>query len=276
MIIDTHTHFYDPSRPQGVPWPPADSALLYRTVLPEHHLALARPEGVIGTVVVEASAWVEDNEWILDLAAGDPWIVGLVGHLDPCQPEFGNQVARFAARPLFKGIRVGGRYFADIDKDGFLKDMETLLAHGLELDVLLGADQLDGVAKLARRLPELRVVINHVAHVPIDGRAPESRWTEAMARVAEHQRVYCKVSALVEMSQVQPAPEDPGFYAPTLDALWQVFGEDRLVFGSNWPVSDRAGQYGTVIDIVRTYFEARGAEAAAKYWYRNAAAAYGL
>lgn len=276
MIIDTHTHFYDPSRPQGVPWPPADSELLYRTVLPEHHRSLAEPEGVTGTVAVEASAWLEDNQWILDLAAGDPWIVGLVGHLDPCQPEFAGQVARFSANPLFKGIRVGGGCFADVDKGGFMGDMETLRAHGLMLDVLVGAAQLDGVAELARRLPDLRVVINHVAHVPIDGRRPDSRWADAMARVAENQQVYCKVSALVEMSTEQPAPEDPGFYAPTLDVLWQIFGDDRLVYGSNWPVSDRAGQYRTVIGIVRTFFEAKGAEAAAKYWHRNAAAAYGL
>ena len=78
MIIDTHTHFYDPTRPQGVPWPGPDEELLYRRVLPEDHRALAAPEGVTGTVVVEASAWLEDNQWILDLAAQTPWIVGLV------------------------------------------------------------------------------------------------------------------------------------------------------------------------------------------------------
>ena len=77
MIIDTHTHFYDPYRPEGVPWPPRDDALLYRRVLPEDYKAVAVPEGVTGTVVVEASEWVEDNGWILDLAATEPlyrWI----------------------------------------------------------------------------------------------------------------------------------------------------------------------------------------------------------
>lgn len=276
MIIDTHTHFYDPTRPQGVPWPPPDSDLLYRPVLPEHHRALAEPEGVTGTVVVEASSWLEDNQWILDMAAGDPWILGLVGHLDPCQPEFAAQVSRFAANPLFKGIRVGGGPFSNIEEGGFLGDMETLLIHDLQLDVLLNAGQLDGVAQLASRMPEMRIVINHVAHVPIDGQTPDAAWSEAMSRVAEHPRVYCKVSALVEMSQVQPAPTDPGFYAPTLDALWETFGEDRLVYGSNWPVSDRAAQYGTVIGVVRSYFEAKGPEAAAKYWHQNATTAYGL
>ncbi|MFH1572212.1 MAG: amidohydrolase family protein [Gemmatimonadota bacterium] len=276
MIIDTHTHFYDPARPQGVPWPPPASGLLYRTVLPEHHRALAAPEGVTGTVVVEASAWVEDNQWILDLATDDPWIVGLVGHVDPGTPDFAAQLRRFAAHRLFKGIRVGASPFADLEGHGFLRDMETLADLGLELDVLLGAEQLSGVGQLAHRLPELRIVINHVAHVAIDGGPPDPRWVEAMEGVAEHPQVYCKVSALVELSRVQPAPTDPGYYQPTLDALWRIFGEERLVYGSNWPVSDRAGQYQTVAAVARAYFESKGERAAARFWWRNAERAYAL
>src|SRR5882757_7999637 len=80
-VIDTHTHFYDPTRAQGVPWPPREDKLLYRTVLPRDYRALPVPRSVTGTVVVEASPWVEDNQWVLDLAAHDPFIVGLVGGL---------------------------------------------------------------------------------------------------------------------------------------------------------------------------------------------------
>src|SRR5438552_3423504 len=72
-IIDTHTHFYDPARPQGVPWPTKSDTLLYRTVLPHHFQALTQRLGVTGTVVVEASPWLEDNQWILDLAKDYPF-----------------------------------------------------------------------------------------------------------------------------------------------------------------------------------------------------------
>src|ERR1041385_4920670 len=105
MIIDTHTHFYDPTRPQGVPWPEPTDELLYRRVLPEDYKALAVPEGVTGTVVVEASQWVEDNDWILGLAAEEPFIVGFVGNLQPGAEGFGENLDRFAANPLFRGIR---------------------------------------------------------------------------------------------------------------------------------------------------------------------------
>ena len=144
MIIDTHTHFYDPSRPQGVPWPTPDNPLLYRTVLPEHCKALALPAGVTGTVVVEASSWLEDNQWILDLAAQDGFLVGLVGHIDPNRPEFAAELERFAANPLFRGIRCGGRAFADITQGLFLADMALLAAKNLALDVLLRHEQFDG------------------------------------------------------------------------------------------------------------------------------------
>src|SRR5262245_1657434 len=81
--IDAHTHFYDPTRPEGIPWPSKTDKLLYRKVLPEHFLAVARPCGVVGTVVVEASSRVEDNQWLLDLAVKEPFVVGVVGRLTP-------------------------------------------------------------------------------------------------------------------------------------------------------------------------------------------------
>src|SRR5262245_18853787 len=79
-LIDTHTHFYDPGRPQGVPWPSKDDKLLYRPVFPKDYLALPVPRPVTGTVVVEASPWLEDNQWVLDLAVREPFIVGFVGN----------------------------------------------------------------------------------------------------------------------------------------------------------------------------------------------------
>ena len=276
MIIDTHTHFYDPRRPEGIPWPPDSNELLYRPVLPEHHRKLSEAEGVTGTVVVEASAWLEDNQWILDLAAADPWIVGLVGHVDPGREEFGRDIERFSANELFRGIRVGGGCFADIDKGSFMADMALLAKKGLQLDVLMNLDHWDGLMALAKRVPELPIVINHIALVPVDGNPPDPHWVECMNRAGEFSQVYMKGSGLVETTPDKPAPTDPAYYVPTLDAIWEAFGEDRIVYGSNWPVSDAYADYATVIAVVRSYFEAKGEEAAEKYWWRNAKKAYGF
>ena len=84
MIVDTHVHFIDPTRPQGAPYPdPQEESRLYRTVLPLHFKGITAPLGVTGVVVVEASHWVEDNQWILDMAAGraaDRRLLGQPGH----------------------------------------------------------------------------------------------------------------------------------------------------------------------------------------------------
>jgi len=275
MIIDTHTHFYDPFRPQGVPWPPKENKLLYRTVLPEHLKRLAEPEGVVGTVVVEASRWLEDNQWILDLAQNDPFIVGFVSGVVPNQPTFASELARFAANPLFRGIRVGGGLLADVEQGTFLADMALLAKRDLSLDVLVNDPaHFSGLSELARQLPDLRIVVNHIGNMPIDGGVLSPQWTERYQAAASHPNIFMKVSGLLENSIHRPAPTDVDFYRPLLDCLWDTFGEERLLYGSNWPVCEQAGSYAGCVAIVRSYFGEKGEEASANYFWRNAKAVY--
>ena len=275
MIIDTHVHFYDPSRPQGVPYPSPDDELLYRTVLPEHYKKLAVPEGVTGLVIVEASEWVEDNQWVLDLAADDPFIVGVVGNLDPRSSEFAQNLERFSANELFRGIRARGLDPGDFATSAVLNAAEHLAENDLELDVHLGYRDYGELFGFVDRVPELRIVLNHIGNgSPIDGEEANPRWAEAMQRVAEYPQVYCKVSAVIEMSAVKPAPVDVDFYGPTLDLLWEAFGEDRLVYGSNWPPVEAAGTFSAAHGVAKAYFEAKGNEVAEKFFWRNSKAAY--
>jgi len=275
MIIDTHTHFYDPFRPEGVPWPPKENKLLYRTVLPEHLKPLAEPAGVTGTVVVEASRWLEDNQWILDLARNDPFIVGFVSGVVPNQPTFAAEIARFAAIPLFRGIRVGGNSLTDVEQGTFLSDMAVLAGRDLSLDVLMNdPGHFDGLSLLAERVPNLRIVINHVGNIAIDGEILAPEWVERFQSAAAHPNVFMKVSGLLENSTLQPAPEDVDVYRPLLDCLWDAFGSERLIFGSNWPVCEQAGSYAACVAIVRAYFGEKGEEASANYFWRNAKAVY--
>jgi len=274
MIIDTHIHLYDPTRPQGIPWPDPKDEVLYRRVLPDDYKALALSEGVTGVIVVEASEWVEDNQWILDIAEDEPFIVGFVGNLQPSSESFGKDLNRFASNPLFRGIRPRGSDIKRMTGGLFLANVEKLATKDLELDVLVGPDALPDVASLAKRIPELRIVINHVAGVRIDGNAPDPTWVEGMQRAAEHPRMYCKVSGLVETTQDTPTPTDVAYYTPTLDTLWETFGDDRVIYGSNWPVSEPFADYATVQRIVAEYVHTRGEEAAEKYFWKNAKAAY--
>jgi L-fuconolactonase len=288
--IDCHTHFYDPTRLQGVPWPPPTDRLLYRPVRPAEYLALARPLGVVGTVVVEASGWAEDNRYVLDLAAGEPAIVGLCGNLTPGEPAFAGQVARFKACPLFRGIRVSGNgWRRRLGDEPFLADLRRLADADLQLDVNVGVDGLADVATLADRVPALRVVLNHCANVRVDGRPVPAAWLGGMTVLAKRPNVWAKVSGLVEgtvprrgTSATGPAapgsataPADVDFYRPVLDWLWALFGEDRLVWGSNWPVSSRFAPLETVFAIASDYVASRGGRGAlTKVFADNARVAY--
>jgi len=132
------------------------------------------------------------------------------------------------------------------------------------------------VARLAKLPPGLRVVINHAANLRVDGKPVPADWLRGMRAAAEGKQVFCKVSALTEGTGHTrgEAPTEVDFYRPVLDSLWETFGADRLIYGSNWPVCLNAASYATVHGIVRTYFEKRGQGAAEKFFLRNAVAAY--
>ena len=146
----------------------------------------------------------------------------------------------------------------------------------VEKDLQLDTGMHPTVPALAERLPDLRIVINHCGGIPIDGQAPNPEKLDLMRKAAAHPQVYCKVSGMMDLrSTVKPAPTDLEFYVPVLDALWDLFGEDRLVYGSDWPVSDRSGRdYAQIQRLVTEYFSARGEAAMEKYFWRNAKDAY--
>ena len=106
MTIDTHIHLYDTQRPQGVPFPKPEDRRIYRPMLPADLRQVAEPAGVRGAVVIEASPWIEDNDWVLDLVANEPFICAVVGNLDPEAVEFPTLLERFARNPRFRGVRI--------------------------------------------------------------------------------------------------------------------------------------------------------------------------
>lgn len=270
--VDTHTHFYDPARPQGVPWPRASDKLLYRPHLPEELRSLATPHAVVGTVVVEASPWVEDNQWVLDLARDDPFILGLIGNVAPGAPEFAAKLDRFAGNPLFLGLRIGaGALARGVGAPPFDADLRRLAERGLTLDLLGGPSMLPDVLRAARAAPGLRIVIDHLPFAAWDGDPAAARG--ALLPVSEITTVYAKVSNVVRSVDGRVV-EGPAFYRPGLDVLWEIFGPDRLVFGSNWPVSGNVAPYPEVHRVVADYFHARGRRAAERFFWRNSLAAY--
>jgi L-fuconolactonase len=270
-VIDTHTHFFDPTRPQGVPWPPQTDSLLHRPHLPADFRRVVAGLPIVGTVVVEASEWVADNDWILSLAVQNPEIVGLVGNLRPGQPEFAAQLARLARNPLFRGLRFRPGDLRGADNPASAADLRRLADADLSLDALGGTAVLEPTLRLARAFPSLRIVINHLPFKDWDGNPAALR--SGLRELAAQPSVFAKVSDVVRRVNGNVV-DDPAFYRPGLDALLDLFGPDRVIFGSNWPVSDRVAPYATLHRVVSEYFTARGRDVAEKYFWRNALTAY--
>lgn len=278
-VIDVHTHFYDPTRKEGVPWPGKDDKVLYRPVLPAEFKKLAAPHGVTGTVVVEASPWVEDNQWLLDQAKENDVIVGVVGRLLLTDVDFTKHLTRFAKNPLFRGIRLNeGDVRESLKNDKQFDRLKALSDNELSLDLNGGHETFLLAAKIAEKLPKLRVVVNHMGNPLIDGKEPPEVWRKAVATGGDAgTNIVCKLSALVDGTRKRDAaPTDLTFYTPVLDVIWKAFGADRLMYGSNWPVGDLYAKYATVYALASKFVEGKGTDAFVKVFGTNAERVYRL
>jgi L-fucono-1,5-lactonase len=267
-IIDAHIHLFDPTRPQGVPWPAKDNAILYKPALPDRYRKIAARE-VVGAIEVECSTWLEDNQWVLDVAANDSIMVGTIGNLEPGKPEFRAQLERFHKNPLFRGIRYGNLWGRDLGVEiarlEFAAGLKALAEAGLVLDTAgFDAAWLDAVLRVTDKVPGLRVVIDHL---------PQVHPLPDLTELGKRPQVFVKVSEVLRRENGR-VPADLDFYRQTLEQIWSIFGEDRLLYGSDWPNSDQWAPFDVELNVVRQFFHGKGRVAEEKYFWKNSAAAY--
>ena len=278
-IIDTHIHLFDPRRPQGVPWPEKDDAILYQPALPDRYRRVTKGLGIVGAIEIECSPWQEDNQWVLDVASKDTIVVGTVGNLEPGKPDFRKHLERFHKNSLFRGIRYGnlwGRNLSDeISRPQFISDLQALADADLELDtanpdpILISA-----VIRLTDEVPNLRVVIDHLPQLEPPAEAQALGQLQAnLQELGKRPQVYVKVSEVVRWVRGEVS-NDLRSYRPRLDELWDIFGPDRLMYGSDWPNSDHWAAYPKVLNLVREYFFGKGLAVAEKFFWKNSIAAY--
>lgn len=276
-LIDTHIHIYDTSRPDGVPWPPKDDVVLYKPHLPAEFKRVARAGGATGAIIVEASDRLDDNRWVLDLVKNDDFFVAVVGNIDPYREDFAAQLNRYRQDKRFVGLRARNKMPIDYTDPRVLANFRLLAKAGLTLDILANGKGVDGVkevTRLAREIPRLRIVVDHVLGFDINGQPPGKPWIAAVKQLAQNKNVYCKVSGLYQRCVQQPAPHNVDHYRTILDELWLHFGKDRLIFGSNWPCTKKSGNYASFVRLVNAYFREKGESACEHYFWKNAATAY--
>ena len=159
----------------------------------------------------------------------------------------------------------------DFDK-GFLDDMAVLAERGLVLDALIIKPEMpEQILTVMKEQPTLGIVFEAIAGNSAESGAPPSpQWVGQLNTFAEHPHASTKVIGYSDRDG-----HDVDYYRPTLDAIWDAFGEDRVMYGSNWPVSEKGCTYAEGIGNLKKYVAEKGPKAAEKYFWKNAKAAYG-
>ena len=277
-IIDCHIHLFDVSRPGGVPWPPKDGPI-FKTASPARFRELVKGLNVVGAVEIECSPLFDDNQWVLDVMAKDPIMTGMIGDLEPDHKDFPKQLERFHKNPLYLGIRYGNIWDRDFHTKSndpkFIEGVKLLAQANLTLDSANPTQQLVGdLLKLKDRVPGLRLMMDHLPRLEPSADAAVNKQCNANLReLAKRPGVYVKVSGVLRKVG-DKVPKDMAFYKPRLDHIYEIFGPDRLVYGSDWPNSDHNGTYQEGLAVVREYFMAKGQGVAEKYFWKNSVEAY--
>ena len=276
-IIDTHIHLYDTDRPEGVEWPPKNDKVLFRPVFPKHFNPICKNNGVGGVIIVEASTLNKDNHWVLDITESNPLYIGLVAFLDIHAEDFEKDFNTLLKNPRFVGIRLRrGTKTDNIITKTSLRNLKLLASNNKTLDILINNLSLEQVHEIATAAPKLKILINHLGGLTVDGKPLAEVFASNMRKLAALPNVHCKFSGIFQRTGQRPSPKDVAFYKHIFDEVFNDFGEDRLIYGSNWPVTDRGGKYSDQLGIITSYLKTKGDSALKKVMAGNAAKFYGV
>ena len=258
--IDAHQHFWDPAR-GDYGWIPQGDAILDRVYAPEDLHGHLEKCGVEATVLVQAAPSVAETDYLLAIAAGTEHVAAVVGWVDFEERGQLEHLRRFASNAKFRGLRP---MIQDIPDDGWmLRDdvqwaFRALVDNGLTLDALGFPRHLANFLTLLKRYPGMRVVIDHCMKPQLRDPDQFRFWADGMSRLADETRACCKLSGLVTES-------DGSWTADTLRPyvahVLDVFGPDRVMWGSDWPVCRLETDYEEWHSVARTLTEDLGRDA---------------
>ncbi len=288
MKIDTHQHFWH-FEPQDFPWISEDMPILRWHQRPADSRPGIDACAVQGVVAVQARCCPEETDFLLDLAANHPYILGVVGWADLTSATLGADLARWRGQAKLKGFRHllqdEPNLAAVIGNPAFNQGLVRLQRQQLVYDVLVFAHQLPMVANFCARHDQHELVLDHVGKPAIRHwqAHPESRrqWTQALLQLARLPHVSCKLSGLVTETDWQhqddPSAADILHIQQCFDVALEAFGPGRLMFGSDWPVCQLAADYQSVHAIAQSWAESRlDSHEQQAFWGANAMRIYGL
>ena len=290
-VIDTHIHIFDKTR-RGTPYPATMAAggepPQGYIALPNRYKLVVSPFGVVGAVIVEASDRLEDNFWLLDVAKEHPIIVGLVGNLNPTDSTFARNLEKLVRNKLFFGIRPraafgGGGLLKGLDQPELMANLKRLADADCSVDTdtpSMGATAPEALVRLLDKIPSLRLVMDHLPGLTyrlkeFGDKAAMSNYVRHLQELGKRPNVYIKLSEVVRPVNGKVST-DLATYKDWLDQLWSIFGDDRIVFGSDWPQSESLefNSYPNLIKVARDYVASKSPAAMEKVFWKNSAKAY--
>ncbi len=276
--IDTHIHIYDTNREGSCEFlNPIKNQKIYFPHLSPEFLEVASPAGVNFAIVVEASKRRVDNEWAISAVNKSPNLLAFIGNLDPRDPDYINDLELLSRNKKFRGIRIRPVTKIDISDENIIEKLGELEKRNLVLELGPNQNPIEAIEKIAIRYPEMNIIINHMAGGRIqNGIIQPENWNDRLSRLAALPNVYCKISALYTLSGQSPAPINTGFYSLFINQVVDKFGAERVLFGSNWTLSEMNGTYVDLIEIYNKYLEGRMDITAEQLFFKNAINAYGL
>ena len=252
LVIDAHQHYWQLSKPFDYEWLkiPRHQAIC-RDYLPSDLKPHLQNTGVDKTVFVQTQHNVAENRWVLDLAKDNDFIVGVVGWVDLASDACEDQLLEFMSDPKFVGARHVTQDEPDdnfIVRDDVLRGLRVLEKHQVPFDLLFYVKHLHHAVRLARELPGLPMVIDHLAKPRIAAQSVRD-WQANFEAAAKCPNIWCKLSGMItEADWTNWKPQD---LKPYVEIALESFGPDRLMFGSDWPVCELAGSYEQVVAALR-------------------------
>jgi L-fuconolactonase len=242
MRIDAHQHFWDLDR-FDYAWMPAEPSVLRQNFLPDRLEQILTRNRFEGSVLVQANTLLAETHWLLELAEANEFIRAVVGWVDLTDPRLGAVLDELQKRPKFKGVRHPVHDEADdnwLMRPDVLAGLAELARRGLPYDLLLRPQHLPLVPRIAERVPDLRMVIDHIAKPLIAAQVMEP-WARDIEAASKLPQVYCKLSGMI--TEADPKSCKAEHLKPYVEHVMRIFGPDRLMFGSDWPVCMLAGSW---------------------------------
>ena len=234
MRVDAHQHFWDLDR-FDYPWMPPEPSVLRQNFLPDRLARILTRNRFTGSVAVQANTLPAETRWLLDLADANEFILAVVGWVDLTDPQLGAALDELQKRPKFKGVRHPVHDEADDNwllRADVVAGLAELARRDLPYDLLVRPRHLPLIPRIAERAPDLRMAIDHIAKPPIAAQAMEP-WARDIEAASRLPQVYCKLSGMITEA---PRGWTAEHLRPYVAHVLRIFGPDRLMFGSDYPV----------------------------------------